>query len=111
MKKLEWSPTLLEGRRVRTAEEAEAAVAALREGWRLPTVKELFCLVDHSREDPAIDTEKFPDTQSEPYWTSTPLAWDANARWLACFSYGNVRYYLAYSACVRACREVEEEGK
>lgn len=67
---LEWSGTLLDGKCV-TLAEAEAAVAALGEGWRLPTVKELFALVDRGRHNPAIDTEKFPDTKSDWYWTGT----------------------------------------
>lgn len=102
--KLEWSPTLLDGKQV-TLAEAEKAVAALGDGWRIATYEELHSLVDRSRHDPAIDTEKFPDTKSAPYWTSTPCAWNKAARWVVYFSYGYVRDYGAsYGACVRACR-------
>ncbi|MDP2141330.1 MAG: DUF1566 domain-containing protein [Gammaproteobacteria bacterium] len=101
---LEWSSTLLDGKDV-TLAEAEAAVAALGEGWRLPTVKELFSLVDHGRHAPAIDTEKFPDTKSDWYWTGTPCSWNANARWVVYFGGGSVSgYYVSSYACVRACR-------
>ena len=110
MKKIEWSHTLLEGQFV-SLTEAEAAVAELGPDWRLPTVDELQTILDRSRYDPAIDTDKFPDTKSLPYWTSTPLAWDSKSRWLVSFNLGIVIDVNFYSACVRACREVEEEGR
>lgn len=101
---LEWSATLLDGKRV-SRKEAEEAVKALGDGWRLPTRTELLSIVDDSRHKPAIDTTKFPDTKSEPYWTCTPCAWDESARWVVGFYYGGVGYlYVAYAACVRACR-------
>ncbi|WP_346839795.1 DUF1566 domain-containing protein [Microbulbifer sp. SAOS-129_SWC] len=101
---LEWSDTLLEGETV-THEEAEKAVAKLGNGWRLPTVDELATLVDRSRHEPAIDTEKFPDTRSRAYWTSTPCAWNDAAVWVVGFGYGGVDYYRRSDyACVRAVR-------
>jgi len=45
---LEWSNTLLDGKRVKRF-DAGAAVAAMGEGWRLPTVDELQTIVDRSR--------------------------------------------------------------
>ena len=39
--------------------------------WRLPTVEELFLLADRTRYRPAIDTDFFPDTPSDWFWTST----------------------------------------
>jgi len=101
---LEWSSTLLDGNDV-TLKAAEEAVAALGEGWRLPTIQELFALVDHTRTGPAIDTEKFPDTESDWYWSSTPTAWNSNARWVVYFYNGLVGdFYDVSRACVRACR-------
>lgn len=101
---LEWSETLAEGEDI-TFEAAEAAIAELGEGWRMPTRKELESLVDTSRHLPAINTEKFPDTQNDCYWTSTPCAWNDAAVWVVHFYYGfviNLRR-LSY-ACVRAVR-------
>ena len=47
--------------------------AATVEGWRLPTRRELFGLVDTQCSSPAIDTAAFPDTPAQLlYWTSTP---------------------------------------
>ena len=101
---LEWSNTLLDGKRVKRV-DAEAAVAAMGEGWRLPTVDELQTILDRSRHSPSADTERFPDTQSEPYWSSTPCSWDSDARWVVHFYYGSVYDYDDhYWACVRACR-------
>lgn len=101
---LEWSKTLLDGEVV-TLEEAEKAVAALGNGWRLPTRRELESLIDLTRHDPAIDTDRFPDTKSTWYWTSTLCAWDAAARWVVDFDYGFVHYDRRDDlACVRAVR-------
>lgn len=101
---LEWSNTLLGGRRV-SRNEAEAAVAEMGDGWRLPTVDELQTILDRSRYNPAINTEMFPDTKSTWYWTSSPCAWDADARWVVLFNGGDVYDGDdSYDACVRACR-------
>lgn len=56
--------------------------------WRLPNRNELQSLVDYSKLDPAIDTVKFPDTNSY-YWSSTTMvdnnlqnhAWSVNFAW------------------------------
>ncbi len=104
--KIAWSSTLLDGKDV-TLKQAEEAVAALGEGWRLPTIKELFSLVDHTKTGPAIDTEKFPDTKSDWYWSSTPTTWNSSARWVVGFHNGFVGDD-DITACVRACREVPE---
>lgn len=106
---LEWSPTLLDGRRVdyKTAVEA---VAALGEGWRMPTRAELVSLVDDTRLGPAINTDLFPDTKSTWYWTGTPCKWDEesgeeSARWVVVFYGGLVGNDGVNSgACVRAVR-------
>ncbi|MEW5251615.1 Lcl C-terminal domain-containing protein [Microbulbifer sp. 2201CG32-9] len=101
---LEWSSTLLDGAAV-THEAAEKAVTELGNGWRLPRVDELATLVDRSRHDPAIDTERFPDTRSRAYWTSTPCTWNAAAVWVVLFYDGYVLTgYRLSSACVRAVR-------
>jgi hypothetical protein len=101
---LEWSNTLLGGERV-DYKAAEKAVAKLGDGWRLPTRRELESLLDLSRHEPAIDTDKYPDTKSSPYWTSSECAWNSEARWVVHFSLGFVAYYLQDSyACVRAVR-------
>ena len=82
------------------------ALKVLGEGWRLPTIKELFSLADHTCEAPAIDVEVFPDTKSDWYWSSTPTAWNDTAVWVVNFSYGDVSInHRNNFACVRAVRE------
>ncbi|MDR7119721.1 DUF1566 domain-containing protein [Rheinheimera soli] len=89
-----------------TFEDAVKAVAELGEGWRLPTVDELQTIVDRTKYDPAIDTDAFPDTESDWYWTSTPWARrPESARWVVHFYNGNVNSDVIYGeACVRAVR-------
>lgn len=43
-------------------------------GWRLPTLIELASLTDFSTYSPAINTDVFPSTPPDPYWTATPDA-------------------------------------
>jgi hypothetical protein len=101
---LEWSKTLFDGESVKY-EKAEKAVAELGEGWRLPTRYELESLLDLTKHDPAVDEEKYPDTKSSCYWTSTPCAWNDAAVWVVYFGYGIVYGLLRdFDACVRAVR-------
>jgi len=101
---LEWSATLLDGNSI-NYEAAEKAVAELGPGWRLPTRQELESLLDLSRHDPAIDVGQFPDTRSAWYWTSTPCAWNEDARWIVNFGVGLVNgNRRSFRACVRAVR-------
>ena len=76
--------------------------------WRLPTVEELFALADRTRHSPAIDTDAFPDTESDWYWTSTITAWSSDRAWVVVFDLGNVvsLHRLDDNACVRAVRSV-----
>ena len=72
---------------------AEGTCAALdlagHTDWRLPTRTELLTLVDDTRHQPAIDTDAFPDTKSDWYWTSTITAWASSCAWVVDFSYGS----------------------
>jgi len=48
--------------------------------WRLPNYKELASLLDHSRDDPAINLNIFFNSPSENYWSSTAgWRYDRNA--------------------------------
>lgn len=87
--------------------DTDKILAEFGDGWRLPTVDELLSIVDRTKYSPAIDTDAFPDTCSDWYWTSTPCAWDGAARWVVFFDYGSV-YDLHQNdgACVRAVRAI-----
>ena len=105
---LMWAKETLPGGRM-TYDAAVKACKALRLAghmdWRLPTIEEQFGNADRSRCRPAIDTDLFPDTKSDWYWTSTLCAWDPSCAWIVGFSGGLARYdhRLDY-AFVRAVR-------
>ena len=108
---LMWMKETLRGGRM-THADAVKACEALRvnghTGWRLPTVEELFALADRSRHSPAIDTDLFPDTKSDWYWTSTLCAWDPSCAWFVDFDFGDAlnlhRLNLAFVRAVRSAR-------
>ena len=61
-------------------------------GWRLPTPKELLSIVDNGRYDPAINTDLFPGTNDEWFWTSADLVStdeaDKDKKWFVRFDKG-----------------------
>ncbi len=82
-----------------TLDEADKACRALQLGghadWRLPTRIELLTLVDDTRYEPAIDTERFPDTPSTWFWTATPAARNPSEfAWIVDFYDGDSSYVL-----------------
>jgi hypothetical protein len=66
--------------------------------WRLPTLDELFGLVDLGpiptaftySTGPAIDEQAFPNTQPSEYWTSVPQARAPDYMWSVSFGDGSV---------------------
>lgn len=85
---------------------AKKSTAAGFDDWRAPSVDELFALADRTRVRPAIDTEYFPDTPNDWFWSNTPYAGDpSDCAWSVNFSNGNANWYFhKYSGFVRACR-------
>ena len=69
-----------------TWEEAQVYADNLSLGnhndWRLPTPFELFNLLDLDHLNPAMDTNYFPETEAEYWWTSTPRADDSSRIWV-----------------------------
>lgn len=83
---LDWGPSSQEDM---TFKQAEKYCADL--GGRLPTIYELHSLVDYSKQNPAVDTEIFPDTKTDDwYWTGTETAWNKSAAWCVDFDDGFV---------------------
>ena len=56
--------------------------------WQLPTVEELFSLVDYTKKDPAIS--KLFKCNSNWYWTSTIYAGGSDDAWVVDFYNGGV---------------------
>ena len=73
--------------------------------WRLPEISELQTIIFYQLSDPAIKTDKFPNTQSGTYWSSTTLADYPGYAWFVNFSNGNVGFVGKanglYVRCVR----------
>lgn len=57
--------------------------------WRLPSMKELLTIADFARADPAIDPTTFPDTPSDYFWSSSPVAGSSTAAWGVNFNKGS----------------------
>ena len=60
--------------------------------WRLPTPQELLSIVDNGKSDPAVNTEYFPETSDEWFWTSADFVstenYDADKAWFVRFDKG-----------------------
>jgi hypothetical protein len=61
--------------------------------WRVPNRKELRSIVDYSRTNPAIDSDYFPHTTTNYFWSSSPYAYNSGNAWLLYFYYGYGYYY------------------
>ncbi|MBI4512225.1 MAG: DUF1566 domain-containing protein [Deltaproteobacteria bacterium] len=61
-------------------------------GWRLPTRIELVTLLDPSNSDNRIDTEAFPRSPHEDFWSSSSCVGFAGQAWYVNFSHGGVVY-------------------
>jgi hypothetical protein len=88
--------------------------------WRMPTVDELMTLVKcsdgkydtdgsctyyESVSTPTINSTYFPNTVSDWYWSSSPLAFSSSYAWLVGFGYGGSGDYNKYgSGFVRLVR-------
>ncbi|WP_185235230.1 Lcl C-terminal domain-containing protein [Teredinibacter franksiae] len=56
--------------------------------WRIPTRPELETLVYFGQSQPAIDTQFFPNTKNEFYWSSSPVAGHSTSAWAVSFQFG-----------------------
>jgi hypothetical protein len=75
-------------------------------GWRLPSMTELLTLVDETvPTPPAIDTNAFPDTPSEGFWSGSEFGGEHGLAWQVYFDRGNGLYGLTSASfrvrCVR----------
>ncbi len=58
-------------------EQARQFASTLSGGWRIPTIEELYSIVEQECSNPAINSEVFPDVrdlgEGAPYWSMTPV--------------------------------------
>ncbi len=74
--------------------------------WRLPNMKELDSIVEKQCIDPSINLVVFPESQSNAYWSSSPLAVDSNNAWYVYFGHGrSLKAYKANFFFVRLVRD------
>jgi hypothetical protein len=64
------------------------SVALAKNGWRIPSLKELSSLVDLTKANPAIDSRSFPNTPAENFWTATPFINNPDMSWRVHFREG-----------------------
>jgi hypothetical protein len=57
-------------------------------GWRLPSVGELQTIVDEATSNPSVDTQAFPGTASEYFWSSSVLPRFSSFAWTVYFGFG-----------------------
>jgi len=79
---LEWGPS---SDKAMKFDEAKKYCAD--QDGRLPTVDELFSLVDRTKYSPATT---IPGMKSEWYLASDPVAWNSGYAWGVCFGFGYV---------------------
>ena len=61
--------------------------------WRVPTLVELFTLTHRGTSHPSIDSNYFPNTQSNWYWVASSFAENSGYAWVVLFTYGISSYY------------------
>ncbi len=66
-----------------------------KKGWRVPTLGELLTLIDErAAAAPMIDLTAFPNTPSEPFWSSSTFANGPALAWYVFFDNGSGLYGL-----------------
>lgn len=96
------------GMLVESLERAQMQAKLTGKNWRLPNIKELASLVDFSQQNLAIDTNIFPNTPNDQFWSSSPYAMDAFYGWVTHFYYGSNYYtYLEDTGMMRLVRDAK----
>ncbi len=86
---------------------ASAFAASTGKAWRLPNVKELYSIVDKSRDLPAIKPAVFPSTPNLDFFSSTPYGKDVRLVWQVKFQYGDS--FISFRAGTSPIRLVRDQ--
>jgi len=87
---------------LRNWQKAVGYASSLGDRWRLPTIKELFSIIDFNKFDPAC---KIKTCRSSYYWSSSPNAYYSSYACYVNFHGGYLHYCNKanhfYARCVR----------
>ena len=93
----------------RTWEDSIIYATTLGDGWRLPTIGELFSIIDFTVYKPAC---KIDSCRSSYYWSSSPHTNHSDYAWYVYFYDGDVSYrdkcYHDYVRCVRELHAIQQ---
>ena len=101
-----------------THHEAPGAVAKLEQApghgpWEMGTLREAALLIDHTKYNPAVDTEKHPGIKSEWAWLKDVYKSSSDCAWVVDFYTGGVDYGGRGLRCraLAVCRPVPASQK
>jgi hypothetical protein len=57
--------------------------------WRLPSLIELYSIVDAGQINPSINGAYFPSTPADYFWSSSPVVGSSSNAWYVTFGYGS----------------------
>jgi hypothetical protein len=83
-------------------EEVVSHCEALGDGFRAPSAKELYSLVDRRRNAPTIDEAYFPNTPRDHFWSRDPF--NGALVWTIGFDFGELSWYNDAANWVRCVR-------
>ena len=72
--------------------EVNATILGGHSDWRMPNIKELASIIDLGENNPATNTNFFPNTLSSSYWSSTTYA-GTDYAWSISFGLGGDNFY------------------
>ena len=79
--------------------------------WRVPNIAELQTLVERENMNPTINTDLFPNSHSQTFWSSSPYVGSTNYAWDVDFYDGDVgRDLILRSLPVRLVRASQSLG-